>query len=325
MPGCWAGASGCTWGSSGGHSTHLGGGGGELGWGCRAWGGGAQEPMDVPAGEVFDYLVSHGRMKEKEARAKFRQVGGTGEGGAAPGGVGRGWGQRQGGWHGTGDMVGAWGGVGGRGAVVGWGWGHRGGHGMGLETWQGAGTGQGDVVVWCWGHCSIAGGSAMGDGWHVVATRGQDRSPPGRQLQHRSGWDKRLGVGGVVWDTALVAVGTAGAGDTLLMLALSPDRLGRALLPPEKHRPPGPQGGTQLPRGVPCWGWHQAGCHGVPRGGTAPYRALPRVPVPHGVRGTVPVSVSPCPMRCPSRCPRPGVSVPDTVPVPVSPSRHPRA
>lgn len=26
-------------------------------------------------GEVFDYLVFHGRMKEKEARAKFRQVG----------------------------------------------------------------------------------------------------------------------------------------------------------------------------------------------------------------------------------------------------------
>lgn len=26
------------------------------------------------AGEVFDYLVSHGRMKEVEARAKFRQV-----------------------------------------------------------------------------------------------------------------------------------------------------------------------------------------------------------------------------------------------------------
>lgn len=26
------------------------------------------------SGEVFDYLVSHGRMKEVEARAKFRQV-----------------------------------------------------------------------------------------------------------------------------------------------------------------------------------------------------------------------------------------------------------
>lgn len=28
----------------------------------------------ISLGEVFDYLVAHGRMKEKEARSKFRQV-----------------------------------------------------------------------------------------------------------------------------------------------------------------------------------------------------------------------------------------------------------
>lgn len=33
-----------------------------------------QHYSDVVTGEVFDYLVAHGRMKEKEARAKFRQV-----------------------------------------------------------------------------------------------------------------------------------------------------------------------------------------------------------------------------------------------------------
>ena len=30
--------------------------------------------MRVSTGEVFDYLVAHGRMKEKESRVKFRQV-----------------------------------------------------------------------------------------------------------------------------------------------------------------------------------------------------------------------------------------------------------
>ena len=30
--------------------------------------------MYFDSGEVFDYLVAHGRMKEKEARGKFRQV-----------------------------------------------------------------------------------------------------------------------------------------------------------------------------------------------------------------------------------------------------------
>ena len=33
------------------------------------------ESFRLVLGEVFDYLVAHGRMKEKEARSKFRQVG----------------------------------------------------------------------------------------------------------------------------------------------------------------------------------------------------------------------------------------------------------
>ncbi|KAG7235247.1 hypothetical protein INR49_002887 [Caranx melampygus] len=33
-----------------------------------------KRPPTMHMGEVFDYLVAHGRMKEKEARAKFRQL-----------------------------------------------------------------------------------------------------------------------------------------------------------------------------------------------------------------------------------------------------------